>query len=260
MKPTLFIGSSRESLEIAYAAQENLDDCAEPIVWKQGLFSVSEYFLESLLDTLDDADFGLFVFAPDDLTKIREEEMKTTRDNVIFELGLFVGRLGRERSFVLMPKDVAELHLPSDLLGLNTATFVLPEKPERLVAALGPACNKVRRAIKEVGTVQPAAPSEGGDLELALSLVVPEPQREHLVNLAEGTRTKDYQGRGSLRSELRNLVSLGLLEKLPGRHIGDMKSGETYNLAEFVKLTDNGRRWVERMKRLYPRAQKQSNT
>jgi predicted nucleotide-binding protein len=56
------------------------------------------------LDALDDAKFGLFVFALDDLTAIRGQEMRTARDNVIFELGLFVGRLGREHSFVLMPK------------------------------------------------------------------------------------------------------------------------------------------------------------
>jgi hypothetical protein len=52
MKPTLFIGSSNESLDIAYAIQENLDDCSEPIVWKQGLFDVSEFVLVSPLDAL----------------------------------------------------------------------------------------------------------------------------------------------------------------------------------------------------------------
>jgi hypothetical protein len=248
MKPTLFIGSSQESLDIAYAAQENLEDCVQALVWKQGLFSLSKFFLESLLDTLDEADFGLFVFAPDDLTRIREQEMRTTRDNVIFELGLFIGRLGTKRSFVLMPRDVAELHLPSDLLGLNTATFDLPENPKRLVAALGSACNKVRRAIREAGSVPTATPIEGtDDIELVLSLVVPEPERKHLLNLAKAA-TKGYEGRGSLRSELRHLVSQGLLERLPGRHVGDMKSGGIYDLAEFVKLTDSGRHWVGRMK------------
>lgn len=257
MKPTLFIGSSQESLEIAYAAQENLDDCAQAIVWSQGLFEISKYFLESLLDRLDESDFSLFVFGADDITKIRDKEAPTTRDNVIFELGLFIGRLGRERSFVLMPKDVAELHLPSDLLGVNTATFATPDNPKFLVAALGPACNKVRRAIKEVSTVPaPGASGAPDDLDLALSLVVPAPEQKHLVNLADG-KTKDYQGRGSLRSELRHLVSTGLLEKLPDRHVADMKSGESYNLADFVKLTDSGRHWVERI-RQRSRAQAQS--
>ncbi|HKS97821.1 MAG TPA: nucleotide-binding protein [Terriglobia bacterium] len=254
MKPTLFIGSSSESLDVAYAIQENLEDCSEPIVWKQGLFDVSEFVLESLLDALDDANFGVFVFAADDLTKIRGQEMKTTRDNIIFELGLFVGRLGRKRSFVVMPKEVEGLHLPSDLVGLNTATFAMPEDMRRLVAAPGPTCNKIRRAIKDAVTGSVPAPSEGNNLALIFSLAVPEPQQKHLANLAEG-KTKSYQGRGSLRSELRHLVSVGLLEKLPGRHIGDMTSGGTYDLAEFVRLTDSGRQWVDRIKQSRSRPQ-----
>lgn len=243
MKPVLFIGSSSESLDVAYAAQENLEDCAQAIVWKQGLFELSRNFLDSLLDTLDETDFGLFVFAPDDLTKIRGHAMATARDNVVFELGLFIGRLGRERSFILMPKDIMDLHLPSDLLGINTATFDRPENPRLLVATLGAACNKVRRAIQQLSNSK----REVQDLDLALSLAVPEPQQKHLLNLADGN-TKRYEARGSLRSELRNLVSMGLLEKLPGRHVGDMKSGMVYDLADFVNLTDRGRRWIERVK------------
>jgi hypothetical protein len=243
MKPVLFVGSSSDSLEVAYAAQENLEDCTQVIVWTQGLFDLSKTFLESLLDALDETDFGLFLFAPDDLTEIRGHAMSTTRDNVIFELGLFIGRLGRERTFVIMPKDGVDLHVPSDLLGINTATFVRPENPKLLVAALGAACNKVRRAIQLASTSN----REVGDLGLALSLAVPESQQKHLLNLAE-RKTKGYEGRGSLRSELRSLVSIGLLEKLPGKHVGDMRSGMVYDLADFVSLTDRGRRWVERIK------------
>ena len=243
MKPVLFIGSSSESLDVAYAAQENLEDCAQAIVWKQGLFELSRNFLDSLLDTLDETDFGLFVFSPDDLTKIRGHALATTRDNVVFELGLFIGRLGRERTFILMPEDIMDLHLPSDLLGINTATFAQPENPRMLVAALGASCNKVRRGIQQLSVSK----REVEDLDLALSLAVPEPQQKHLLNLAEG-KTKGYEGRGSLRSELRNLVSMGLLEKLPGRHVGDMKSGMVYDLADFVNLTVRGKRWVERLK------------
>lgn len=242
-RPVLFIGSSSESLDVAYAAQENLEDCAQVIVWTQGLFGLSKSFLESLLDTLDETQFGLFVFAPDDLTRIRGQVVETTRDNVIFELGLFIGRLGRERTFIIMPKGNVDLHLPSDLLGINTATFIEPEKQRLLVAALGPACNKARRAIEEVSTSN----REVSDLGLALSLAVPEAQQKHLLNLAEG-KTQRYEGRGSLRSELRNLASMGLLERLPGQQIGDMKSGVVYDLADFVKLTDRGSRWAERIR------------
>ena len=112
-----------------------------------------------------------------------------------------------------------------------------------LFAALGPACNRARLAIREAS----ASNREATDLGLALSLAVPEALQKHLLNLAEG-KTQRYEGRGSLRSELRNLASMGLLERLPGKQIGDMKSGMVYDLADFVKLTDRGSRWVDRIR------------
>lgn len=91
------------------------------------------------------------------------------------------------------------------------------------------------------------AGKEPGEIDLMLPLVLPEPQRKHLVNLAE-RNTKGYTGRDSLRSELRHLRSMGLLQKLPGRNIGDIKSGMACDLADYVELTDLGKRWAERTK------------
>ena len=119
MKPKLFIGSSTESLDIAYAAQENLENYTEVTVWTQGIFELSKYTMESLLGVLDNYDYGLFVFAADDLAKIRGAEYSVARDNIIFELGLFVGRLRRERSFIFVPRGVQDFHLPTDLLAVH---------------------------------------------------------------------------------------------------------------------------------------------
>ena len=79
MAPTLFVGSSSESRGVAYAVQRNLEDDAEVVVWDQGIFELSKSYLESLMELLDDTDFGLFVFGPDDQAKIRGEEVSTTR-------------------------------------------------------------------------------------------------------------------------------------------------------------------------------------
>jgi predicted nucleotide-binding protein len=116
MKPALFVGSSSESLDVAYAVQKNLEDVAEVVVWTQGIFELTKSYLESLLEALEDTEFGVFIFGPDDVIRIRGTEMRAARDNVVFELGLFIGRLGRNRSFILMPKESADFHLPTGAL------------------------------------------------------------------------------------------------------------------------------------------------
>jgi hypothetical protein len=243
MKPTLFIGSSSESLDAAYSAQRNLEDVAEVVVWTQGIFKLTKSYLESLLGALEDAEFGLFIFGADDLIKIRGSEMSTARDNVVFELGLFIGRLGRDCTFILMPKSSGDFHLPTDLLGVSTATFEPPSRPERLQAALGPACHDIRLAIRNHTLLRNPADPNTQDLGLLLPVLIPEPEQKHLVNIADG-KTKGYKGGGTLRSELRHLRSIGLIRKHANRQIGEFKSDGVYDIADVVELTDLGRQWA----------------
>lgn len=155
MKPQLFIGSSTEGLNVAYAAQTNLEHDAEVTVWSQGIFGLSATILDSLLESLNSSDYGLFVFTPDDLATIRGYEQKAVRDNVIFELGLFVGRLGKDRSYMLLPRGVEDLHLPTDLFGFTPATYDPDRIDQNIIAALGPACNKIRQAMAKQGKFAP---------------------------------------------------------------------------------------------------------
>jgi HAD superfamily hydrolase (TIGR01509 family) len=164
-KPRLFIGSSKESLDIAYAAQENLETVAEVTVWDQGIFNLAQYNLEVLLAALDGCDYGLFIFSPDDVIRIRGEERRTVRDNVLFELGLFIGRLGRHRSFIFVPSDAKDLHLPTDLLGITLGKFQAEREDKNMSAALGPACHKVRNQLKGGGA------SKGPRLPMGLTLL-----------------------------------------------------------------------------------------
>lgn len=154
MKPKVFIGSSVESLDVAYALQENLEHDGEITVWRQGVFDLSKYTLDALIEALDNFDFGVFVFAPDDVVRIREKEYQSTHDNVVFELGLFVGRLSKERNFLVIPGGREDFHLPTDLLGLTPATYEPNRQDGNLTAAVGPACHKIRKAIEKLGLLQ----------------------------------------------------------------------------------------------------------
>jgi hypothetical protein len=150
-KPRVFIGSSSEDLAVANAIQARLDHAAEPIVWDQNIFHLSQYSLESLIKELDRSDFAIFVFAPNDIVKMRGKNRQVARDNVVFELGLFIGRLGRQRSFFVIPRGQSNFHLPTDLLGLTAATYNPNRSDESLDAAVSPACRQILTQMDEVG-------------------------------------------------------------------------------------------------------------
>ncbi len=148
MKPRMFIGSSVEALKIAYAIQENFEDDAFLCdVWTQGIFNLSGNALGNLLEALENFDFAVFVFQPDDITKIRDNILRTVRDNIVFEFGLFIGRLGKDRVFYLIPRN-SDFHLPTDLLGVKPGRYEPQEEDKDLLSALGPFCNKIRRQVK----------------------------------------------------------------------------------------------------------------
>ena len=70
-------------------------------------------------------------------------------DNVIFELGLFMGRLGRKRAILMEPRE-EKLKLPSDFAGVTTVPYRY-EPGASAAALMGPACNRLRSHFLELG-------------------------------------------------------------------------------------------------------------
>ncbi|MGB9028161.1 MAG: TIR domain-containing protein, partial [Rhodomicrobium sp.] len=77
------------------------------------------------------------------------KEWPSPRDNVIFELGLFMGRLGRSRAILMEPRE-EKVKLPSDLSGITTISYRF-EKGGDAAALMAPACNALRDHIIALG-------------------------------------------------------------------------------------------------------------
>lgn len=149
IRPSLFIGSSSEGLKIAKTLQVLLDQTCEVAVWSQGIFGLTQGTLESLVAAVDEFDFAILALTPDDLVTSRHEAEPAPRDNVLFELGLFMGGLGRERTFLVYDR-TAKLKLPSDLAGVTAATFE-PHHSGNLQSALGAAATRIEIQIERFG-------------------------------------------------------------------------------------------------------------
>jgi hypothetical protein len=143
----VFVASSSEHLGIAETAAALLHDALSPSAevraWK-GAFELSKTFIEALENATEEADFAVAVVTSDDVNISRETAQPVPRDNVLFELGLFMGALGRERTFILK-EQMADLKLPTDLLGVHVATF----SPS---VSLDVPCREITDRIVELGT------------------------------------------------------------------------------------------------------------
>lgn len=149
--PVMFLGSSAEGLPIAKQIQLNLKHNITVRIWTNGVFGPSGVPIDDLLKQVDACDFAAFVFGPDDTTISRRDLYDSPRDNVVFELGLFMGRVGRERAFLIKEQNT-DIKIPSDLLGLTPITYIARSPTVDLSTALGPACTELEIAIRKLGT------------------------------------------------------------------------------------------------------------
>ncbi len=152
--PRVFIGSSTEGLAVAKALQVLLAHNCEVEIWDQGVFEPGGSTLSSLIGAARRFDAAIFVVSPDDTTASRGLTRSTPRDNVIFELGLFMGTVGPERCFMVY-EEKTRPGLPSDLAGVTAATFRM-HSSLNVRASVGAATTKVEEAILRNGLLPTA--------------------------------------------------------------------------------------------------------
>jgi Predicted nucleotide-binding protein containing TIR-like domain len=134
-KPRVFVGSSSEANPVVKALIKKLSRVAHMVPWWESPeFKPMTSVLSGLLEAVDEGvskyDFGLFVLTPDDVIRSRQRQSRTPRDNVLFELGLFLGSFGPKRTFAtlqLETKNVDKVKVPSDFHGIIIPTFTAPK-------------------------------------------------------------------------------------------------------------------------------------
>lgn len=135
------------------------------------------------------------------------------------------------------------------ILGLAVLVALLLVKPDAL--------DQLRRLKLagfelEIEKLKRGQELQQGQLEaisLLLPLVLREEEIKHLRNLSEA-RTSGYVGGHPVRTELRRLATLGLIERIDGRMMRELKDNFNFNLANYVRLTPFGRRIVTQLEEI----------
>lgn len=152
-RPRIVIASSSEQIATATRIADELARSSDWTVhvWDR-LFDFSASYVESLERELDRSDFAIVVLTGDDTARVREKVAVLPRDNVIFELGLFIGRLGRPRCYFFVDADTGT-QIASDLSGVKAASFY-PERegpPDRRRPTLVDQVHRAKAQIREFG-------------------------------------------------------------------------------------------------------------
>ena len=117
------------------------------------------------MNALDQFDFAVMVLSPDDLIESRGQSYASPRDNVLFELGLFMGRFGRSRVFIVHEEGQEEnLKLPSDLAGIEMSPY-RKRDDHNLTAALSPTCTPIIKAVRALKFLEKRAQQQIRRLE-----------------------------------------------------------------------------------------------
>ena len=146
--PIMFLACASESLGVAHAIKEELSSSSLIVkLWTDGIFKPSNHTIEDLETILNSVDFALAVLSADDIVISREKDTVAPRDNTIFELGLFAGAIGRNRTFFIRDKD-RDIKVPSDLAGVTSLSYSALDEHRWDIAE---ACNAIRIRISELG-------------------------------------------------------------------------------------------------------------
>jgi hypothetical protein len=127
-KSKIFIASSERTHDFAAMLRDELNkaEYCEANTWKDAIGTAgAQAKIEALEQWIKEYDFAVIIFSKVDmLVKESGEDMKT-RDDCVFEAGLFMAAIGRNRCCLI--SSVEKNDLPSDIGGITLLKFTEPD-------------------------------------------------------------------------------------------------------------------------------------
>lgn len=159
----VFLGSAKENLVPLQSIAGLLrEEGLSVTLWNELKAPASSFFLDDLIQNITSFDFGLFLFGREDVLTSRGVAHDAPRDNVIFEAGLFMGRLGRSRTFVVTPAaGDRPLKVMTDLAGIQLVKYEQPSDPSQLAPVLRSASRELAAQMKKIGPAPTSGVTEG---------------------------------------------------------------------------------------------------
>jgi len=237
-------------------------------MWNEGLFDLGNTLIETLINALPRFDFAILVLTGDDLISSRDVDAFGPRDNVIFELGLFMGRLGRSRTFILHQSN-ARLKIPTDLSGVTTATYEWPREDQSYRSAVGAACDGIREVVRDLGQSESKTAKAITDirsrqenqetklskhqadirsLQVALQGILTQYEFEKLLGLSRDEPFLCYYSDDML-AELKRLRAMNLVHHYEGVGLTAIRDryknkNQQFDLKKFFYITEQGREYL----------------
>ena len=155
-KAKIFIASSGRTLTLAEKLRDALQtEFCEGVLWaEESRRQPGATIIEMLENAAEKHDFAAIILARDDVISKEEGETLKARDNCVFEAGLFVAHLKRERCFLV--NSVQQRDLPSDLAGIISLPFIEPKdlsNREACADSVRKVSGQIKDTIQRLGRV-----------------------------------------------------------------------------------------------------------
>jgi hypothetical protein len=138
-KRNIFIGCSKKERSLAEQAKEVLESDFDVTIWDDSLwetsteaFKLNDSILQGLLRSSLQFDFAIMIGTTDDKVEKKGEIVLQARDNVLFELGLFMGRMGLRNCAFIVDR---QLDIMEDLKGIILSKFEYNNETSFKIAA-----------------------------------------------------------------------------------------------------------------------------